>query len=116
MLTYVVAIKKINKEFKIYLISTGALLEHFTGRAEHAALCTLAARSLPGDSTQLQMEFQDTIARLNRQPLQQRIAELQDKQRRTGLETAEKTELRELLLAVREQAIRTSSWPEYRPG
>jgi len=97
-------------------ISTGALLEHFTGRAEHAALCTLAARSLPGDSTQWQMEFQDTIARLNRQPLQQRIAELQDKQRRAGLETAEKTELRELLLAVREQAIRPSSWPEYRPG
>ena len=46
-------------------------------------------------------EFQDAIAQLDRQTLQQRVDELQEKQRGPGLDEADKTELRELLQARR---------------
>ena len=82
-------------------ISTGALLEHFEGREEGAALQKLASQSLPGDSSTWREEFQDVIAQLDRQTLQQRIDELQDKQRGEGLDEADKAELRELLQARR---------------
>jgi len=82
-------------------ITTGALLEHFEGREEGAALHKLATHSLPGDPANWRAEFIDAIAQLNRQTLQQRIDELQDKQRGPGLDDADKAELRELLQSMR---------------
>src|SRR5690606_10362471 len=82
-------------------ISTGALLEHFADRDEGAALQKLASQSLPGDGATLREEFLDTIAQLDRQTLQQRIDELQEKQRGPGLDEADKAELRELLQSRR---------------
>jgi DNA primase len=78
-------------------IGTGALIEHFADREEHAALQKLAAVTLPGDETTLREELLDTIAQLNRQTLQQRIDELLAKQRQSGLDDDDKDELRGLL-------------------
>src|SRR3546814_280151 len=80
-------------------ISTGALLEHFAEREEAAALQKLASQTLPGDEARWHDELFDTIAQLDRQVLQLRVAELQAKQRESGLDDADKTELRELLQA-----------------
>ena len=78
-------------------ITTGALLEHFEGREEQAALQKLAVLDLPGEDADLRAEFIDAIAQLDRQVLQQRIEELQ--QRFAELDAAEKRELVELLQA-----------------
>lgn len=80
-------------------ISTGALLEHFAGREEQAALHKLAALELPGDETVWTAELQDAAVQLERQLLQQRLEELQAKQREHGLDEMDKYELRELLRA-----------------
>ena len=81
-------------------ITTGALLEHFQGRDDGPALQKLATLSLPGEEAAWREEFLDTIAQLDRQTLQQRIDELQHKQRGEGLDADDKTELRELLQAL----------------
>ncbi len=80
-------------------ISTGALLEHFAGREEQAALHKLAALELPGEETVWTAELQDAAVQLERQLLQQRLEELQAKQREHGLDEMDKYELRELLRA-----------------
>ncbi|MCD7097774.1 DNA primase [Stenotrophomonas sp. MMGLT7] len=80
-------------------ISTGALLEHFAEREEQAALHKLAALELPGDETIWTAELQDAAIQLERQLLQQRLEELQAKQRERGLDEMDKYELRELLRA-----------------
>ncbi len=80
-------------------ISTGALLEHFDGREEQVALNKLAAQSLPGDTASWTQELHDAVAQLERQLLQQRLEELQAKQRAQGLDDTDKYELRELLKA-----------------
>jgi DNA primase len=82
-------------------IATGALLEHFSDRDEAAALQKLASHEMPGDEARWRDEFLDTMAQIDRQVLQQRVAELQDKQRESGLDDADKAELRELLQAQR---------------
>jgi DNA primase len=76
-------------------IGTGGLLEHFAGRDESAALQKLAAQELPGEETALRAEFLGAIEQLEKQVLQQRIDELQ--QRMSELGEAEKYELRALL-------------------
>lgn len=81
-------------------ISTGALLEHFDGRDEAAALQKLASQTMPGEEARWREEFLGAIAQLDRQTLQQRVAELQAK-RESGLDDADKAELRELLQAQR---------------
>jgi DNA primase len=81
-------------------ITTGALLEHFEGRDELAALQKLAVLELPGEEPDLRMEFTDAIAQLEKQVQQQRIEELQQLQRDGGLGEADKQELRELLQAM----------------
>jgi DNA primase len=78
-------------------IGTGALLEHFSERGESAALQKLAAQELPGEETALRAEFLGAIEQLEKQVLQQRIDELQQRQRDGGLDEAEKYELRALL-------------------
>ncbi|MDE2407510.1 MAG: DNA primase [Xanthomonadaceae bacterium] len=82
-------------------ITTGALLEHFEGRDELAALQKLAVLDLPGEEPGLRAEFLDAIIQLERQVLQQRIEALQ--QRFTELDAAEKRELLELLQARRQR-------------
>ena len=82
-------------------ITTGTLIGHFADREEGAALQKLASQDLPGDPEAWRAEFLDAIAQLDRQTIDQRIAELQDKQRGEGLDEADKAELRELLQARR---------------
>ncbi|GAA4858219.1 DNA primase [Luteimonas vadosa] len=78
-------------------IRTGALLEHFEGREEVAALQKLASQSIPGEAAHWRQSFLDAMAQLDRLTLQQRIDELQAKQRESGLDEADKAELRSLL-------------------
>ncbi|WP_368563394.1 DNA primase [Pseudoxanthomonas sp. UTMC 1351] len=80
-------------------ITTGALLEHFSEREELAALQKLAMQAIPGDEDSWRTELLDAVAQLERQSLQQRLDELQAKQRNMGLDEADKYELRVLLLA-----------------
>ena len=81
-------------------ISTGALLEHFEGREEAAALQKLAMLELPGEAADLRDEFLDAITQLDIQVLQQRVEELQHRQRNGELDDAEKQEMRELMPLV----------------
>ncbi len=78
-------------------ISTGALLEHFSERGEAAALHKLATQVLPGEDATWRTEFLDAMAQLEKQTLQQRVDELQAKQRESSLSEADKDELRALL-------------------
>jgi DNA primase len=63
-----------------------------------AALHKLATQSLPGSDAMWQAEFLDTMAQLEKQTVQQRIDELQEKQREGALDDRDKDELRGLLL------------------
>jgi DNA primase len=78
-------------------IGTGALLEHFAGREEEAALQKLALVELPGDGSAWAEEFLDALAQLDRQTRQQRVDELNDKLKAGVLSQPESEELRELL-------------------
>jgi DNA primase len=80
-------------------ISTGGLLEHFAEREESTALQKLASQDMPGEEALWRDEFLDAMAQLEKQTLQQRIDELQGKQRETGLDENDKAELRALLLS-----------------
>ncbi len=80
-------------------ITTGAVLEHFTGREEQAALHKLAAIELPGDEQAWAQELHDAMLQMEKQLLQQRLEELQAKQLQQGLDDTDKYELRELLKA-----------------
>ena len=60
----------------------------------------LAALDLPGDEAIWTQELHDAIAQLEKQLLQQRVGELQAKQRLHGLDDTDKYELRELLKAL----------------
>ena len=81
-------------------ISTGALLEHFAEHEQADALRKLAAQALPGDEASWAHELHDAAAQLEKQTLQQRIDELQQKQRSQGLDETDKYELRMLLQAL----------------
>jgi len=74
-------------------ISTGALLEQFAGHEQAGALQKLASQSFPGDDDTLQREFLDAVAQLDKQTIEQRLAELQHQHREVGLSTEEKREL-----------------------
>ena len=75
-------------------VGTGAMLEHFEGREEEAALRKLAAMDLPGDAKTRKEEFLDALCQLDKQTRLQRIEELQLK---GNLDDLEKAELRDLL-------------------
>ncbi|KAF1685211.1 DNA primase [Pseudoxanthomonas broegbernensis] len=81
-------------------ISTGALLERFAEHEQADALRRLAAQVLPGDEAGWAHELHDAVAQLERQTLQQRIDELQQKQRAQGLDETDKYEMRMLLQAL----------------
>ena len=78
-------------------ISTGALLEHFAAHEQAEALRRLAAQVLPGEEASWAHELHDAVAQLERQTVQQRIDELQQKQRAQGLDETDKYEMRMLL-------------------
>ena len=59
----------------------------------------LAAIDMPGDEAGWSRAFADVVAQLDGQTLQQRVDELNAKQREEGLDAADKAELRELLQA-----------------
>jgi len=80
-------------------IRTGGLLEHFGEREEAAALHKLATQTLPGEEAMWETEFLDVMAQLEKQTVQQRIDELQAKQRDVGLDEHDKDELRGLLFS-----------------
>jgi DNA primase len=80
-------------------ITTGALLEHFAEREEVTALQKLAMQDIPGDEESWRTELLDAAVQLEKQTLQQRLDELQAKQRSMGLDEADKYELRALLQA-----------------
>ena len=79
-------------------ITTGGLLEHFADREESTALQKLASQDMPGEEALWRDEFLDAMAQLEKQTLQQRIDELQAKQREVGLDDEDKAEMRALLL------------------
>lgn len=78
-------------------ISTGALLEHFSERAEANALRKLAVEDIPGDVDMTRTIFLDTLSKLNRQTEHQRRDELQKKSVESSLSVEEMNELRTLL-------------------
>lgn len=81
-------------------ITIGGVLEHFSDHEQGEALRRLAAQPLPGDEESWAHGLQDAVAQLERQTLQQRIDELQDKQRAQGLDETDKYEMRMLLRAL----------------
>ena len=80
-------------------ITTGALLAHFEGREEQAALGKLAMMEFPAAPETWKHEFVDALAQLDRQTRQQRIEELLAKQEEGLLGETERAELRECLAA-----------------
>ncbi len=80
-------------------IGVGALVEHFEGHEQFAALQKLALQELPGEEAAWRSEFLDAIAQLEKQAMQQRIDELETRMREAGLDNVEKYELRALLAA-----------------
>ncbi len=78
-------------------LNTGGLLEHFAERREAESLQRLALIDLPGKEAARRTEFFDAIAQLNRQVLQQRLEELQQKHREGELTANENQELLSLL-------------------
>jgi len=78
-------------------ISTGALLEYFGERDEATALQKLAVQTLPGEQAAWSEEFADIMLQLEKLTLQQRVDELQAKQRDASLDEQDKAELRALL-------------------
>ncbi|MDR2872527.1 MAG: DNA primase [Xanthomonadaceae bacterium] len=84
-------------------ITTGALLEHYAEHEELSALQRMAAQTWPGDENGWLQELHDVIMQLERQTREQRIGELQEKQRNHGLDDVDKYELRMLLQARAER-------------
>jgi DNA primase len=78
-------------------INTALLLEHFAGREESGALQKLALTEFPGEPEALHAEFVDALHKLAEQTTQQRLDALIRKQSETGLDGAERNELRALL-------------------
>ena len=78
-------------------INTAVLLEHFSERDNAPALQKLALIEFPGEPETLRVEFNDALAKLAEQTLQQRLDALIRKQAESALDDAEKSELRELL-------------------
>ncbi|MCX7562494.1 DNA primase [Xanthomonadaceae bacterium XH05] len=79
-------------------IRTGAILEHFSGRDEAAALEKLSLTEIPGDSGGWQEAVVQGIEKLVAQTREQRLGELKSRDLST-LSSDEKRELGELLLA-----------------
>jgi DNA primase len=78
-------------------INTGAVLEYFADRDVAPALQKLAAQTLPGEEAGWREEFLGAMEQIEKQTQQQRVDELQAKQRDMPLDERDKAELRALL-------------------
>ena len=81
-------------------ISTGALLEHFAEREESGPLQKLASQDLPGEEDELRTNLLKAIASLEKQVVQQRVAELQQLKQEGTASEADNQELREALTTL----------------
>ncbi|WP_329741711.1 DNA primase [Dyella sp. A6] len=77
-------------------INPAMLVEHFAERPEYPALQKLMSALVPGEPDMQATEFFDALAKLEREAVVQRKAELMSKQR-SQLSDEEKTELRDIL-------------------
>ncbi|GFZ91424.1 DNA primase [Dyella caseinilytica] len=77
-------------------INPAMLVEHFAERAEYASLQKLMAATIVGEPEVQRTEFFDALAKMEREALTQRKAELMAKER-SHLTEEEKAELRDLL-------------------
>ena len=82
-------------------LTTGALLEHYAGRAEAGALHKLAVAQFAAGEDAARSEFAGALAQLERRTLQQRIDDLRRKAAESGLDEDEKREQWDLLLAAK---------------
>jgi DNA primase len=81
-------------------INPAMLVEHFADRPqEYNALQKLMAATVVGEPETQRLEFLDALMRMEQQVIDQRRDELVAKNREGKLDSAEKTELRELLAA-----------------
>jgi DNA primase len=81
-------------------INPAMLVEHFADRQqEYNALQKLMAATTVGEPETQRLEFLDALMRMEQQIVDQRREELVAKNREGKLDSAEKTELRELLAA-----------------
>ncbi len=78
-------------------VSTGSLLEHWRGRPEEQHLARLATQPLDIPGEGYEPEFCGAVQRLIEQRNQQKADQLLLKERRSGLSTAEKEELKQIL-------------------
>ena len=89
----------------------GRLLEHFRN-SEHEATLALFSELLAGedfDEALLEQEFNDALDSLRRSGLSQAIQALNDKERRQGLSTEEKEQLKALLAQKTAGSLRRDS-------
>ncbi|MBT2144377.1 MULTISPECIES: DNA primase [unclassified Rhodanobacter] len=80
-------------------INSATLVEHFAERPEYPSLQKLMAAMSVGEPESQRTEFFDALARMEDQAITQRRDALTAKSREGALDSAEKTELRELLAA-----------------
>jgi DNA primase len=80
-------------------INSATLVEHFAERPEYPSLQKLMAAMSVGELESQRTEFFDALARMEDQAVTQRRDALTAKSREGALDSAEKTELRELLAA-----------------
>ncbi|TAL88096.1 MAG: DNA primase [Rhodanobacter sp.] len=80
-------------------INPAMLVEHFAERAEYPSLQKLMAAAVVGEPAAQAEEFFDALRRMEEQAITQRRNALTAKSRERALDSAEKTELRELLAA-----------------
>ncbi|WP_447737178.1 DNA primase [Rhodanobacter soli] len=80
-------------------INSATLVEHFAERPEYPSLQKLMAAISVGELESQRTEFFDALARMEDQAVTQRRDALTAKSREGALDSAEKTELRELLAA-----------------
>ncbi|MEO8777878.1 MAG: DNA primase [Rhodanobacter sp.] len=89
-------------------INPAMLVEHFVTRPEYPSLQKLMATTVVGEAEAQAAEFFDALQRMEEQTVTQRRDVLTAKSRERSLDSAEKTELRELLAArVAAPAART---------
>ncbi|HXS04129.1 MAG TPA: DNA primase [Rhodanobacter sp.] len=80
-------------------INPAMLVEHFAERAEYPSLQKLMAAAAVGEPEAQALEFFDALQRMEDQAITQRRDALTAKSRKGALDSAEKSELRELLAA-----------------
>ncbi|KFN49062.1 DNA primase [Arenimonas composti] len=82
-------------------LNTGAILEHFAGREEAAALQKLALDSEPGSDAELAEVLAGALAALDAQTRRQRFEALSAKEQREGLTAEEQRERWALVLELK---------------